>query len=219
MLHGRRHVLAPVEAYPQGKYDKQNDVLVALVFNRLLVLALCLRDTFWHFGQPCESFSMLNVNLNKGTRSRDNPYGDGSLKREVLGNLQANLTRRLIHALTRGNRNNKWSIENPATSYFWALPWVKRLIHARGHYLIRLHQCQYGLCFPDSPHNHFCKKDTYILTNDPRLLSLGKLCSGGHVHHHAVGALKLHGKWVSRTKLAGAYPKKLCDEWACKLRH
>ena len=64
-----------------------------------------------------------------------------------------------------------FSVENRTSSYLWSLPGFKRLAHRVGSYKVRLHQCEYGLCFPDAPSKR-CRKDTTILANFPEIMNL-----------------------------------------------
>eukprot|EP00973_Karenia_brevis_P002817 383125-Karenia_brevis.AAC.1 len=66
--------------------------------------------------------------------------------------------------------------------------------------------CQFGVDY---------KKPTKLLTNHPSLFQLERRCCGGHVHIHLRGAMKnKRGKWVTRTSVAGEYPRQLCSAWA-----
>ena len=62
------------------------------------------------------------------------------------------------------------------------------------------------------------RKRTAIMTNEKALLSLAMSCEGGHTHQHLKGLDKVEigGKLVYRnlTRLAGAYPSRLCRKWA-----
>ena len=53
-------------------------------------------------------------------------------------------------------------------------------------------------------------KPTRIVTNLPDLAVLGVRCAGGHTHVPLRGQVRIDGKWVWRTSLAGAYPPALC---------
>lgn len=56
------------------------------------------------------------------------------------------------------------------------------------------------------------------MTNETAFNKLQKTCSGGHLHQHLVGGVrvKIDGLWTykNRTALAGVYPPKLCLGWA-----
>ena len=66
------------------------------------------------------------------------------------------------------------------------------------------------------------RKRTAIMTNEKALLSLAMSCEGGHTHQHLKGSDKVEigGKLVYRnlTRLAGAYPSRLCRRWAQMVR-
>ena len=56
------------------------------------------------------------------------------------------------------------------------------------------------------------------MTNEPTFSSLGLRCCGGHKHVQLKGTEKVYqdGAWINRnrTKGAGAYPPRLCRQWA-----
>ena len=60
-------------------------------------------------------------------------------------------------------------------------------------------------------------KPTRIVTNLPELAVLGVRCAGGHSHVPLRGQVRIDGKWVWRTSLAGAYPPALCWRWGALL--
>jgi hypothetical protein len=206
-------VLESVEAYPGGKYDEEQDLSRPCVFRRLLGEAQ-RGWAFWHFGLPCKSFSRLNVNFNDGTRTRVNPWGDGSLAREVLGNLLLRLTLRLIAVL--GSRGSWWSLENPTSSFVWSIPAVRRLRRRPGVHVVRFCQCMFGLKFPDSLPCEFCQKDTMIMSSMP-LDTFARMCDGSHKHVHCQGGIKTRTGWQRRSVLAGIYPSRLCKAWAAEV--
>ena len=205
----------PVEAFPNGKYDPESDVLRKDVSDRLYrelhCHSLVFAVIYYHFGIDCSSFSRVNVNLNAGTRTKACPSGDGSLERELLGNALAKFVLKFCLELCR--LGHHWSIENPTSSFLWQLAGFRKLARMKGVHKVRFCQCEYGLHFPDDPKT-FCRKDTIILTNINELESLSIMCSGNHQHTRAIGSVKTSKGWVSRTKLAGQYPKKLCSSWA-----
>lgn len=67
-------------------------------------------------------------------------------------------------------------------------------------FLIKVHQCQHGLRFPDSELGDFCKKDTWFLTNDSRFISLSRLCDGRHMHVHPIGDIRTSAGWVQKNE-------------------
>ena len=198
---------APVEAYPQGRYDMEQDILRAPVFNKLVKAALSAW-AYWHFGIPCSSFSIPKVQCNKGTRTRAEPRGNGTLQQEIQGNRIFDASVRLIRLLH--SRGSLWSIENPLTSYLWSMPALKRLARKPGVYAVDFCQCMYGLSFPDSP-KYQCRKATRLLANFD-VSSLARRCDGSHQHIHAVGTVKVRGIWYRRSQLACHYPRALCEQ-------
>lgn len=62
------------------------------------------------------------------------------------------------------------------------------------------------------------KKPTALLTNIGALTVLGRQCDHSHRHIQLRGSERVFvdGKWVtqSKTKRAGEYPAKLCQQWA-----
>jgi len=214
-------VLDPADAYPKGgAYRAQDDMLKRAGVCRLLTEikrvakpASTVRHTqiFDHFGIVCASFSRLNVNFNQGTRTKDMPLRDGSLQREVVGNLLCESAVTVIRALLKVG--GLFSIENPTSSFLWLHPTIKALRLERGVRLVRFCQCMYGLQFPDSSASQRCQKDTTLVTNAP-LSSLECMCDHSHEHMHAKGAIKVGGHWRQRTELAGRCPPRLCKQWS-----
>jgi hypothetical protein len=70
-------VKQPIELMVRGRADANQDILKDAVFDRLCEEA-CHPRQLWHFGFSCGSFSILQ-NLNGGTRTKDQPMGNGSL--------------------------------------------------------------------------------------------------------------------------------------------
>ena len=58
------------------------------------------------------------------------------------------------------------------------------------------------------------KKRTRIIGNLPSLSLVSTTCDGSHTHEPVVGKVKFDGAWVSRSTLAGAYPRSLCRNLA-----
>ena len=120
-LRGLFRVLEPVE-YMRGKVKVESmNLLNDRVFKRLKKDAT-LPNQLWHFGLPCSSFSLIQ-HSNGGTRRVHCPQGDGTLAREVEGNLLLARTLCLISILER--HHNFWTLENPLTSYVWSMESMK----------------------------------------------------------------------------------------------
>ena len=199
----------PVEAYPNGCYDPFNDVLKDDCFSRLKEEARVARGEHWHYGTPCGSFALINVNLNKGTRTRLRPEGNGSLPREVQGNLFLERSLILIRLLEAGG--NTWTLENPRTSFLFRMSKVRRLVFKKSTFSVDFDQCMFDLIISGSPLR--VKKATRIIGNIP-LDNLGIKCDHSHQHQAAIGSVRTEKGWVRRTQLAGAYPPKLCKALA-----
>ena len=110
-----------------------------------------------------------------------------------------------------------FSIENPAGSYLFGYCEIAQLSSLCTCYLVKFAQCAFGLKFPDSKPNEFCRKNTYVLSNMKELRELSRKCPGisrRHKHAHAWGSVKVKGKVRNRASLAGAYPPELCRCWA-----
>lgn len=125
---GRWHIRRPEEAFPSGGYNQACDILLDDVFRRAKQEARAARGEHWHFGIPCDSFSILNVNLNGGTRTRACPSGNGSLDREIIGNKILQRTLLLIRLLLQHNTNT-FTLENPISSFLFRMGGVVRLMH------------------------------------------------------------------------------------------
>ena len=78
---------------------------------------------------------------------------------------------------------------------------------------VRFQQCMYGLGPPDRADQRI-RKDTVVLGNVAGLVRLARTCDRRHMHAQCYGGVRVHGKWCSRAKLAGAYPHSLCSAWA-----
>ena len=145
-------------------------------------------DRCWHFGLPCGSFSILQ-HSNGGTRRKDNPSGDNTLEREIVGNELLRRTLVLIDLIEKAG--SWWTLENPKTSYAWHMPNMKKKLNHRGVIAASMHQCAYGLRLPDS-HGEYgpCKKHTQFAGNIPGLEQLAKTCHCRKAHVYAVGGLR-----------------------------
>ena len=170
------------------------------------------RKQIWHFGLPCSSFSILQ-HSNGGTRRKSCPEGDGSLKRERIGNKILERTLILIGILEENG--NYWSIENPSSSYLWDMPKVCSLKLDPKNCLVKLDQCSYGLTLKDCAGTQGpCKKPTFFLGNIQGLKCLTATCQCRTKHVHAVGGVRTKGGWKKRSELAGHYPLRLCNAYA-----
>ena len=78
-------------------------------------------------------------------------------------------------------------------------------------------QCCFGLRDPQSGKPHK-KRTRVITTNEIMKTMLDKQCSGDHEHQKLEGMIRLQGKWVSRTRCAQVYPKRLVEVMATAIR-
>ena len=205
----RWRILPSVEAYPKGKYSAAGDILHDEFFKSLCLAAKDTRKgkQHWHFGLPCSSFSIININMNGGTRTRIDPAGNGKLKREVVGNQLLKRTLILIRIL--GKVGHTWTLENPGTSYVFRMPSIVRLLKRKSVCSVKFDQCMYKLHIDGDPENTYTKKYTRIIGNLD-VSSLHKQCDHTHAHREALGSTKTATGWKNRARLAGAYPPELC---------
>lgn len=194
-----------------GKVDPTQNILDDKVFAELCEAA-SKPHQLWHFGFPCGSFSIMQ-NMNKGTRSSDNPLGNNSLQRERIGN---EILRRTVHLCDLLSKHGSFfTMENPLSSFAWKIPFMLAL-SARWHCTaVTLDQCMFGLKIPDQSGNPgLAKKPTNFLGNMPNLDHMSRKCSHGHGHVAVLGGVKVGGKWHRRSTLAGSYPRALCLAYA-----
>ena len=131
-----------------------------------------------------------------------------------MGNRLADIVAELCELLIDGG--GFYSIENPVGSYLFLYKPIQRL-SARAGRLVNFSQCAYGLILPGARAQHYCRKNTSILTNLSELVILQLSCPGvsaTHIHDVAWGSRKLEGGTVSLARSAGAYPPELCKAWA-----
>ena len=214
----------PMEAYARrpklaGKNRRQSklfrpshDLFNKFVQRGLMTEILIGLYFYLHFAVPCGSWGRANT-LNHGTRSRAKPEGDGSLQRELDGNVLADVVASFCWALVSVGAH--FSIENPSDSYLWQYPSIKALVN-RFHFVV-FDQCQFGLQLPGAPNCTYCKKSTAILTSVEQLMSLSRRCGGvtdQHMHETAWGSRRVDGVCVRLSAAAGQYPYLLCRSWA-----
>jgi hypothetical protein len=206
-----------MEAFPPGrrdirgsrridKFDLDNDH----TFARLLSEIVSGYVGFLHFGIPCSPWGRANT-LNQGTRTLDEPLGNQSVARELLGNQQASRMSRLC--LAAHHVGCRFSFENPFDSFLFKAPCIVELMSACNCYSVCFDQCAYALQLPGSRQHDYCKKRTRIASNFD-MSSLALACpavSALHQHVHAWGSKKVNGVWVSLASAAGRYPPSLCQ--------
>lgn len=133
-----------MEAYKDNAYNPEEDILAPKVFKKMVVGALgpwC----YIHFGLPCSSWSRRNINLNQGTRTVAEPWGNNSLPRDLHGNKISRKVIRLVHISHA--KNSWWSIENPTSSLVWATKPMIALTKRCGVQKVSFCQCMHGLKF------------------------------------------------------------------------
>ena len=204
-------VLDPVELMKKGVPDLGQDILEDKVFEKLCREAAQPKQ-LWHFGFPCGSFSIMQ-NMNKGTRSKQNPLGDGSLKRERDGNLI--LERTLVLCRILHENGSFFTLENPHSSFAWHTPQMTKVIAECNCDSIVLDQCEYGLVIPDDSGNlKHAQKPTRFVGTMPHLCDMSRRCTHDHEHVAVLGGVKVQGRWQKRSQLAGCYPLQLCQSYA-----
>lgn len=208
---GRIAVQKPFETSRKRNSDHGQDILDDQVFGALCEEASRPKQ-LWHFGIPVGSFSIMQ-NMNQGTRNSAKPAGDGSSKRERIGN---EILRRTTHlCLLLHAHGSFFTLENPVSSMIWKMPEIVALMSQCKCQLVELDQCQYGLRVPDidgklGP----ALKRTRFVGTIPRLGMLGRLCKTDHHHVAVLGDCRFLGKWRKRSQIAGPYPASLCKAYA-----
>eukprot|EP00434_Breviolum_minutum_P008186 symbB.v1.2.007217.t1/scaffold441.1/size205278/4 len=168
------------------------------------ILAMIEAGCFYGVGAAPECCSFSRA-ITPAVRSRERPRGlpnvSQNMKRKIkVGNLHSDFIYRVV-ACCR-HRGVGYFVENPDSSFLWLQPaWV-----ASGWALMensyRLDQCRYEAAW---------RKRTRLATN---LSFAGRrdLCLGGHTHIILRGRSSHHR--LNWTRVAQAYPKKLCLEVA-----
>ena len=110
-----------------------------------------------------------------------------------------------------------FSVENPASSFFWKSKWWLALCEKVCISYSRFDQCAYALRLPGCADNEYCKKYIIIAANFNSITQLDRKCPGisaRHKHVHAWGTVRVDGRSVHRAACAGRYPEELCSAWA-----
>ena len=109
----------------------------------------------------------------------------------------------------------KWSIENPTTSRLWEVPAIRDLQCLPGAQFVNTVMCHFGAPY---------KKLTSLMTNILELRGLEAICE--HRRHEVVlkGTVQHRDdqgrvSYVNRSKLAGSYPVRLCEDWVQCTKH
>ena len=201
---------SPVELIQRNKPDKHHDLTDDRTYQRLCQDAKRPKQ-IWHFGLPCGSFSLMQ-NMNGGTRSASCPEGNGTLERELVGNLLAVRTFELCSILHANG--SFFTIENPLTSHVWNLKRLRQLVAETRAEFVKFDQCMYGLKIPLTNNTWgLAKKATYLLGTLPGIDQFACKCDRSHEHVQVIGGVKVGGCWTRRSTLAGRYPLKLCQKY------
>jgi hypothetical protein len=200
----------PVELFQKGKPVKEHDILHDPTFEQLCKDARKGKQ-IWHFGMPCGSFSILQ-GLNKGTRTKTKPEGNGALRREIIGNEILHRTVYLCKLLKESG--SFFTIENPKSSYAWDMAAMRDLLDSDNCSKVDLDQCEYGLYIPDELGElGLAKKSTCFGGNLPGLSHMSRKCQKLHKHVQVIGSVRTAKGWEKRSTLAGAYPVDLCKRY------
>jgi hypothetical protein len=204
----------PFEAFPDGGgYRELHDLHLEHVLDNLRCDIVNGVYMYLHFGIPCTTWGAA-ARLNSCSRTQSCPQGNGTIKKEVIANLEVDQMLELIALLLK--HGGYFSIENPFDSYIFKYAGVVRLRDSLAHpcFFIGFDQCCFGLQLPGAAKGVFCRKRTGILTNVSELNRLAIFCPRLHVHEQAWGTRNVNGHSVKLCKAAGAYPALLCDVWA-----
>lgn len=211
-------VASPLEAFPvrEGRhvYDCGQDLCEPSVYEGLISDAKAGRYVYIHFGLPCRTWGPAG-RLAGGTRRVGQPWGDGSLGREIEANRELRVVVLVCAELALAGVH--FTVENPLSSYAYKTELFQSLCELTDAVCVDFDQCCYGLAFPDSDENTFCKKPTRVVGSSQAFRALQVQCPGIGPHHQHVrawGSVRVGGKVASRTSLAGRYPPALCRSWA-----
>lgn len=94
-----------------------------------------------------------------------------------------------------------WSLENPATSYFWLIPAIVVLLGQPNVFLAKFQQCCHGGARPVW---------RIWATNMRDMLNLNASCDNSHKHEPFAIQKSIDGIWHFDTSKEAAYPKLLC---------
>lgn len=169
-----------------------------------VIIGLIRGKHIWcvHFGTPCTAWSRARHGIKNHKKAR---------RKEHFAIATALFTARAIRECIK--HGVLFTLENPTSSRLWQFKPIEDLFRERHVCFFSFDLCRYGMPY---------KKRTSLMTNEPSFRELGLLCCGGHVHEHLKGTtrVEINGKNVhrNRTRIAGAYPPRLCRQWAQILR-
>ena len=145
-----------------------------------------------HLGTTCTAWSRARHGIVNHKRARQK-------ERFAVGT--ALFTAKVIRKCIK--HNVKFTLENPSSSRLSQFKPIEDLFQHKSICFFTFDHCRFGMPFR---------------TNEKAFLSLAMSCEGGHAHQHLKSSDKvdIDGKLVYRnlTRLAGAYPSRLCRKWA-----
>jgi hypothetical protein len=207
------YVFEPFEAYPPSGYLANHDLNDVSIRNRELERAKSGIIGAAHMGITCRTWTLLYNNLNSGTRTRERPLGTLERQDEINANDEVTFMLKLVNILV--DAGAIVTIENPLTSYLLKHPGIERLLHRLQFMRFDLDMCVFGLRSPPgSVPREIWKKPTSLLANHAAFEALARRCQGAHVHTTIHSNIRVHGKSMKRSVLAGAYPKNFCVGYA-----
>ena len=107
------------------------------------------------------------------------------------------------------------TVENPSRSLLFKAPRFAELVSKYRLEFVYLDQCCYGLRSPVGTFpREIWKKGTYFVGNFRHLSLAQRVCTGGHQHTKIFGSIRVRGKHMARSALAGRYPGPLCRAFA-----
>ena len=86
--------------------------------------------------------------MNEGTRTVDNPLGNGKVRREVVRNEIPHKTLKTCNLLH--DHGSLFTLKNPLADYGWKIPKMREILKSCGCVRVALDQCECGLEIPDS---------------------------------------------------------------------
>ena len=208
-------VLPPIELIPNEAVPFAVDITDVKVQRHVEKLLREGYISYIHFGTPCCSFSQARK-LDGGPpplRSQAHLWGLPMLspadsERVQVGNLLLLITTELAGVAHASKV--WWSLENPASSWLWAMPPTQKVQQMSG-----AQQFIFDMCCYESVH----MKPTAVMSTAP-LASLVRRCDQTrrpHVHEPLVGQVEIQGQQFFKTKLAQVYPLALCRHWAAQV--
>ena len=124
----------------------------------------------------------MTMIYNGGARTKSTPYGNGTLRREAVGNSQVILCKRLLDALIR--KQVLLTLENPRDSYIWHSFGLFAIVALPQTRLALSDQCMHKLRPPDytGVGDIRVRQRTSILGTRENWLELNTLCDRAHDH-------------------------------------